>query len=72
MGASGNDFIHFKMEEQYYLSLNEDVRSNIDIHRIEVVNEDYSHDELWCKLKSESTKKYKQLKDREYDLRHKK
>jgi len=70
MGASGNDFIHFRMEEEHYRELDEQLRSNLDVYRVEVVNVDYSHDELWSSLKKESTKKYKELKNREYDLRH--
>ena len=70
MGASGNSFIHFRMEEQYYNDLDQSVREGIEIYKVEVTNVDYSHDEKWTALKKESVKKYKQLKDREYDLRH--
>ena len=38
---------------------------------VEVTGVDYSGDEKWTALKSASTKAYKALKKREFELRHK-
>ena len=43
-----------------------------DLIRIEEVDFDYSKDEQWQKLKSASSKKYKELKKLEFNLRQKK
>ena len=70
MGASSREFLHFRMEEEHYNQLTTEQRHGLDLHKVEVEGVDYSSDELWCKLKSESVRAYKALKDREYDLRH--
>jgi len=69
MSVASETFLHFRMEEQYYQELSDEVRQIIEPTKVEVVNKDYSTDELWCSLKRESVKAYKKLKDREYDLR---
>jgi hypothetical protein len=71
MGASGREFLHFRMETQDYMELPPDVRGSIDLLKVEHENESYPEDELWCNLKSESIRSYKALKNREYDLRMK-
>lgn len=71
MGASGREFLHFRMELQHYEELNEEIRRNIEPLKVEVEDVDYSHDETWKKLKDESIKSYKALKNHEYNLRHK-
>lgn len=71
MSIAGKEFLHFRMEEQYYRDLDWNLRQGLELYKIEVENIDYSHDEIWCALKKESTKKYKELKNREYDIRHK-
>jgi hypothetical protein len=68
MGVSGNTFLHFRMEEQYYQELPSEVCQHIDPIKVEVEGVDYSEDELWVKLKSESIKAYKKLKVQEYKL----
>jgi hypothetical protein len=42
-------------------------------YEVKIVDEpqDYSSDETWCILKTESRKAYKALKKREFELRHK-
>ena len=70
MGANAREFLHFRMEEKYYNQLTDEQRHGLELHKVEVEGFDYSHDETWCKLKSESVRAYKALKDREYDLRH--
>jgi hypothetical protein len=69
MSVASETFLHFKMEEQHYEELSEEVRQLIEPTKVEVSNIDYSKDELWQSLKKESVKAYKKLKDREYDLR---
>lgn len=70
MGASGREFLKFRMEQHEYEKLNKEQQKGLELHKVDVQEVDYSHDELWCKLKSQSIKAYKKLKDREYDLRH--
>lgn len=70
MGASGREFLHFRMEAEHYKELDMQVRERIEPLKIEVEDVDYSNDELWVSLKSKSIKAYKELKNREYDLRH--
>jgi uncharacterized protein YoxC len=72
MSVAGETFLHFRMEEEHYNQLSEDVRQIIEPTKVEVANVDYSTDELWKSLKRESMKAYKKLKDREYDLRQNK
>ena len=69
MSVASETFLHFRMEEEHYNQLSEDVRQLIEPTKVEVTNIDYSKDELWQILKKESVKAYKKLKDREYDLR---
>ena len=69
MSVASETFLHFRMEEEHYNQLSEDVRLFIEPTKVEVTNIDYSKDELWNSLKKESVKAYKKLKDREYDLR---
>jgi uncharacterized protein YoxC len=69
MSVASETFLHFRMEEEHYNQLSEDVRQLIEPTKVEVANIDYSKDELWQSLKKESVKAYKKLKDREYDLR---
>jgi hypothetical protein len=71
MGASSEAWIHFRCKEEYYNSINEENKLNFEIVKVEVEGVDYSHDELWTKLKSESVKSYKKLKEREYKLNNK-
>ena len=71
MGASGKAYIHFRCEEEYYNTINEENKLNFEIQKVEVEGVDYSHDELWNKLKSESVKSYKKLKEREFKLNNK-
>tara|TARA_R110000803_G_scaffold189790_1_gene252296 strand:- start:541 stop:759 length:219 start_codon:yes stop_codon:yes gene_type:complete len=72
MSVASETFLHFRMEEEHYHQLSEDVRSIIEPTKVEVTNIDYSTDELWQSYKRESVKAYKKLKDREYDLRNSK
>ncbi len=43
-----------------------------DLKLVEEDSFDYSKDDVWQRLKSESSKAYKKLKKREFDLRFKK
>ncbi len=70
MGVVGNEFIHFRMEAEYYNDLDHGLKQHLDIYKIDVENVDYSHDELWDSLKKKSVRAYKDLKNREYDIRH--
>lgn len=70
MGAAGREWLHFRMEQEHYQQLSEESREFIEPLKVEVEGIDYSQDELWQSLKSKSIKAYKELKNREYDLRH--
>ena len=54
-----------------YLDLKESQRKKIDVKVVDVVNYDYSKDDLWNKLNKLSTTAYKNLKKREFTLRNK-
>ena len=69
MSASSENWLHFRMKEEHYKELDEQTRERMDIVKVEVKEFDYSTDELWQSLKSESVKSYKKLKEREYNLR---
>lgn len=70
MSRTSETFIYFRCKEEYYNSINEENKLNFEIQKVEVEGVDYSHDEHWTKLKSESVKSYKKLKEREYKLRN--
>jgi hypothetical protein len=71
MGANSNEFIKIRMEEEFYKTLPPEIKDNMSIEVVDVDGIDYSYDALWNDLKSKSTKAYKELKKREFDLRHK-
>jgi hypothetical protein len=71
MGASGREFLHFRMEMEHYAELEQEVRDRIEPLKVEVQQIDYSTDETWKALKDKSIKAYKDLKNHEYNLRHK-
>lgn len=71
MGASGREFLHFRMEAEHYKELAQELRDRIEPMKVEVEDIDYSYDETWAVLKSKSIKAYKELKNHEYNLRHK-
>ena len=72
MGVSGTEYIYFKMESEYYRDLEQGLKEHLDIYKIDVENIDYSFDEQWSILKKSANKTYKDLKNREYNLRHNK
>lgn len=72
MGASGREFIKMRMEKEYFETLPPQIRYNCEIISVDVDGFDYSFDELHRELKNKSTKAYKKLKNREYELRHNK
>lgn len=69
MGASGDMFIDLRMSEQDFGDMPPGLRSKIEIRKIDEVNPEYKDDELWLKLKAESSKAYRALKKREFELR---
>jgi hypothetical protein len=71
MGASGREFLHFRMEMEHYAELEQEVRDRIEPMKVEVEQFDYSTDETWKALKDKSIRAYKDLKNHEYNLRHK-
>lgn len=70
MGAAGKEWLHFRMEVEHYKELAQEVRDRIEPLKVEV-DFDYSHDTTWKELKDKSIKAYKELKNHEYNLRHK-
>lgn len=71
MGANAKNFLNFRMEEERYKELPKNVQSMMETRYVKFEGEDFSHDELWSNLKKKSDKAFKDLKNREYDLRHK-
>lgn len=63
-------FMDLRMKEADYQSVPSSIREMMEIRVIDEVNPDYKEDLLWTQLKKESTKAYKKLKDREYELRN--
>lgn len=72
MGASGREFLYFRMEVEHYKELSPEFRERMDIEKIEHEHIDFSEDESWCVLKSKSVKAYKDLKTHEYKLKQNK
>lgn len=70
MGANAKRFLNFRMEEENYSQIPDELRSKIETRFVDYENEDFSNDELWYSLKKKSDKAFKDLKNREYDLRH--
>jgi len=54
-----------------YQNLSPGAQQTIDIRVIEPEEYDYSGDEQWLALKKKSTKAYKDLKKREFEIRNK-
>lgn len=54
-----------------YQNLSPEDQKTIDIKAIEPEEYDYSGDEQWLALKKKSTKAYKNLKKREFEIRNK-
>ena len=71
MGASGRTFLHLRMEEQHYNELNPEHRDLMEVRRVEIEGEAYPTDPTWLELNKVSKKAYKDLKNYEYDKRHK-
>jgi len=59
-----------EIEEDVYVLIPRHLRKQIVIKGVDVENYDYSDDEVWKSLKKESTKSYKKLKEREFNLRN--
>lgn len=70
MGASSREFLDFRMSMDEYEQIPSEYRSSMEVKVVRVEGEDFSFDEHWKDLKSKSDKAYKDLKKREYDLRH--
>ena len=58
------------MYEHDYQRLNLEIRESMDLLYVETDGFEYPPDELRDELKKKSNKAYKDLKKREYELRH--
>lgn len=63
------DFLKCKMPKSVFEQLTPDQRHLIEVSDVEPDDFDYSGDEIHKELKSISTKAYKELKKREYEIR---
>lgn len=72
MGASGREFVKIRMDKEYFEGLPPQIRERSEVLAIDVEGYSYEHDELHRELKKKSNKAYKDLKKREYDIRHNK
>lgn len=70
MGANKKDYVKLKMYEEDYQNLKQPIRDKMEIIAIDVEGYDYSFDELHQELKKKSNKAFKDVKKREYELRH--
>jgi hypothetical protein len=74
MQSNKEDFmqerIRAEMSTEDYFNLSAEQRASIDIKTIDVPEFDYSGDEIWQGLKKKSTKAYKDLKKREFEIRN--
>jgi tRNA nucleotidyltransferase (CCA-adding enzyme) len=64
------ELINFQMEKKEFQELHASVQNMLVVRSVKVENVDYSDDPIWQDLKKKSDKAYKELKNREYDLRH--
>lgn len=64
------DILKCEMSIQVYKSLPDEVKKSIVVTNCEPKEFDYTFSDEWQKLKSESIKAYKKLKNFEYDLRN--
>ena len=64
------ELINFQMDKKDFQELHASVQNMLVVRSVKVENVDYSDDPIWQDLKKKSDKAYKELKNREYDLRH--
>jgi tRNA nucleotidyltransferase (CCA-adding enzyme) len=64
------ELINFQMEKKEFQELHTSIQNMLVVRSVKVENVDYSDDPIWQDLKKKSDKAYKELKNREYDLRH--
>jgi tRNA nucleotidyltransferase (CCA-adding enzyme) len=64
------ELINFQMEKKDFQELHTSIQNMLVVRSVKVENVDYSDDPIWQDLKKKSDKAYKELKNREYDLRH--
>lgn len=69
MASKTEEIIKLKMFSSDYKLIPERIRNKIEIVGIDIEGFDYSSDEIHSELKRDSTKAYKKLKKREYELR---
>ena len=61
--------LNLDLPENLYLLIPKEIRDEMTIKTREPKDKDYSNDEKWVELKSLSTKAYKKLKVREFEIR---
>jgi tRNA nucleotidyltransferase (CCA-adding enzyme) len=64
------ELINFQMDKKEFQELHTSIQNMLVVRSVKVENVDYSDDPIWQDLKKKSDKAYKELKNREYDLRH--
>ena len=64
------ELINFQMDKKEFQELHISIQNMLVVRSVKVENVDYSDDPIWQDLKKKSDKAYKELKNREYDLRH--
>jgi len=62
--------IRLEIKKEHYEQIPKDLREQFLIKSIDVPSPEYIKDIKWCELKKEADKAYKNLKDREFQLRH--
>ena len=66
------NILTIEINEEDYILIPREVRERVNIKSNEPKDFDYSEDEVWRGLKKKSVKAYKELKEREFKIRHEK
>lgn len=74
MGASKQEFIDLRMQMNHYSELDKKIKSNMEIRNVfeSGWDDEFKKDESYNRLKKESTKAYKELKEREFIIQNSK
>lgn len=64
------EIVKVSMSIESYKQIPIAIRRDLKVNAVDVEGFDYSEDEIWKDLKKQSDKAYKQLKAREYEIRH--
>jgi len=64
------EVVKFKIAKDLFFQIEPSIRDKAEIQEVTEDGYDYSDDDTWLELKKASTKAFKKLKEREYNIRH--